>query len=129
MSGNKYLLDTNFILGILKSDPPVLAQASLRQLRIGECSYSAITRMELLGFHNITRDEELFIRQKLDRLTYLPLTGDIENVVIELRQSRKIKLHDAIIAATSLCSNIELLTLDQHLLSVVGAIGKLKRDT
>ena len=126
MSGNKYLLDTNFILGILKSDPLVLAEASSRQLYVGECSYSAITRMELLGFHGITQKEEALIRQKLDRLTYLPLTGNIENVVIELRQARKIKLPDAIIAATALCSGIELLTLDQHLLSAVNSVAKLK---
>ena len=126
MSGNKYLLDTNFILGILKSESLVLAQISSRQLHVGECSYSAITRMELLGFHSITREEDLLIRQKLDRLTYLPLTGNIENTVIELRQSRKIKLPDAIIAATALCSDIELLTLDQHLLSVVHSAAKLK---
>jgi len=126
MSGNKYLLDTNFILGILKSDPTVLAQISTRQFHIGECSYSAITRMELLGFQGITREEETLIRQKLDRLTYLPLTENIENVVIDLRQARKIKLPDAIIAATALCSGIELLTLDQHLLSVVNSSTKLK---
>ncbi|MDD5579583.1 MAG: type II toxin-antitoxin system VapC family toxin [Methylobacter sp.] len=126
MNGNKYLLDTNFILGILKSDPLVLAQASARQLHVGECSYSAITRMELLGFHRITREEESLIRQKLNRLTYLPLTGTIENVVIDLRQTRKIKLPDAIIAATALCFDIELLTLDQHLLSVVNSSSKLK---
>ena len=53
MSGSKYLLDTNFILGILKSDPLVLAEVSSRQIHVGECSYSAITRMELLGFHNV----------------------------------------------------------------------------
>ena len=126
MSGSKYLLDTNFILGILKSDPLVLAEVSSRQIHVGECSYSAITRLELLGFHNITREEEALIRQKLDRLTYLPLTGSIENVVIDLRQTRKIKLPDAIIAATALCSGIELLTLDRHLLSVVNSIAKLK---
>ena len=126
MSGNKYLLDTNFILGILKSDPLVLAQVSSRQLHVGECSYSAITRMELLGFHRITRDEESLIRQKLDRLAYLPLTGNVENVVIDLRQTHKIKLPDAIIAATALCSGIELLTLDQHLLSVVNSAAKPK---
>ena len=125
MSGNKYLLDTNFILGILKSDPLVLAQVSSRQLYIGECSYSAITRMELLGFHNITREEESLIRQKLDRLTYSPITGTIENAAIDLRQTRKIKLPDAIIAATALCSGAELLTLDQHLLSVVNSAAKL----
>lgn len=126
MSGNKYLLDTNFILGILKSDPIVLAEVSSRSIHIGECSYSAITRMELLGFHNINREEEALIRQKLDRLTYLPLSGEIENVVVTLRQARKIKLPDAIIAATALCSGIELLTLDQHLLSVVNSVAKLK---
>lgn len=126
MSGNKYLLDTNFILGILKSDPLVLAELSSRQLHVGECAYSAITRMELLGFHGITRMEESLIRQKLDRLTCLPLTGNIENVVIELRQARKIKLPDAIIAATAMCSGTELLTLDQHLLSVVNSTAKLK---
>jgi predicted nucleic acid-binding protein len=47
------------------------------------------------------------------------------NIVIELRQSRKIKLPDAIIAATALCSGIELLSLDQHLLSVVRSAAKL----
>ena len=82
--------------------------------------------MELLGFQGITREEETLIRQKLDRLTYLPLTENIENVVIDLRQARKIKLPDAIIAATALCSGIELLTLDQHLLSVVNSSTKLK---
>lgn len=52
MNGIKYLLDTNFILGILKSNPLLLAEASSRRLLAGECSYSAITRMELLAFAN-----------------------------------------------------------------------------
>lgn len=126
MSGIRYLLDTNFILGILKSDPDVLAQISSRQLHLGECAYSAIARMELLGFHGITREEASLIQQKLDRLAYLPLTANIEDVVIDLRQTRRIKLPDAIIAATALCAGTELLTLDQQLLSVVNSAAKLK---
>ncbi len=119
MSGIKYLLDTNFILGILKSNPIVLADVSSRQIHTAECGYSAITRMELLGFPGITREEELTIRQKLSRLIYLPLTEIIEDVVIDLRQTRKIKLPDAIIAATALCMRAELLTLDMRLLSII----------
>ncbi len=119
MSGTKYLLDTNFILGILKSDTPALAELSSRRILAGECSYSAITRMELLGFHRITQNEATLIKQKLEHFSYLPLTKDIEDRVIDLRQSRKIKLPDAIIAATALCFGIELLTLDQHLLTIV----------
>ena len=50
MNGIKYLLDTKFILGILKSNPVVLADIAARQIRTAKCGYSAITRMELLGF-------------------------------------------------------------------------------
>jgi len=119
MSGTKLLLDTNFIIGLLKSDPAVLAEVSTRTVAIAECSYSAITRMELLGFPGISRDEESIIRQKLERLRYLPLTRAIEDVVISLRQARKIKLPDAVIAATAICAGAELLTLDKHLQSIV----------
>ncbi len=118
MSGIKYLLDTNFILGLLKSQPVVLEEVAFRNLSIGTCAYSAITRFELLGFPDISRDEESLIRQKLERLTYLPLSRAIEDVAISLRQTRKIKLPDAMIAATALCVGIELLTLDKHLQSV-----------
>lgn len=124
MSGTKYLLDTSFILGILKSDDQVLAEFSARLIMAGECSYSAITRMELLGFHGITQEEETLINQKLQHFCYLPLTKDIEDRVISLRQTRKIKLPDAIIAATALCSGAELLTLDQRLLAVVHSGAK-----
>ena len=78
--------------------------------------------MELLGFPGISREEESLIRQKLERLRYLPLTRAVEDVVISLRQTHKVKLPDAIIAATALCAGLELLTLDKHLQSVVQKI-------
>ena len=36
MSGTKFLLDTNFILGLLKSHPAVLAEVSARKLSVAE---------------------------------------------------------------------------------------------
>ena len=124
MSGTKYLLDTNFILGTLKSDVQVLTELSSHRILADECSYSAITRMELLGFHRITQEEETLIKQKLAHFAYLSLSQDIEDRAITLRQTHKIKLPDAIIAATALCFGIELLTLDQHLLKIVRAENK-----
>ena len=121
MNGIKYILDTNFILGILKSDPVVLADIITRQIRTTVCGYSAITRMELLGFPGITREEEAIIRQKLARLIYVPITRSIEGVVVDFRQTRKIKLPDAIFGATALCKGAESLTLDMRLLSIVKA--------
>lgn len=119
MNGTKYLLDTNYILAILKSNPQVLEEIKIRQIIVSDCAYSAITRMELLGFPGITVAEESTIRQKLMCLTYLPLSLEIENKTIQIRQSRRIKLPDAIIAATALELGLELLTLDKQLLSVV----------
>ena len=117
------MLDTNYILGILSSDSTVLEFISTRQIQASECFYSSITRMELLGYQGITVEEDSMIRDKLDHLTYLPLTKEIEDAAIELRRLRKIKLPDAIIAATTRCSGMELLTLDKHLLSVLDALG------
>lgn len=116
MNGIKYLLDTNFVLGILKADSQVLAELRAHNPAASECAYSAITRMELLGFHNITKEEEKLINERLAHFAYLPLTGEIEDQVIHLRQIRKIKLPDAIIAATAHCHKIKLLTRDQSLL-------------
>ena len=119
MSGINFLLDTNFILGMLKSHPEVLSEISSRNLSAGHCAYSAITRMEMLGYPGIGREEDALIRQKLEALTYLPVTRAIEDVAITLRQTRKVKLPDAIIAATALHSGLELLTLDMHLSELV----------
>lgn len=49
-NGAEFLLDTNYILGLLKSNPDVLADVSARGIHLSQSCYSAITRMELLGF-------------------------------------------------------------------------------
>ena len=119
MTGIKYLLDTNIILGILKSNPVVTALISERSMLVNECACSAITRMELLGYPGITDAEDALIRKKLESLTLLSLTLPIEDVAIEFRRSRKVKLPDAIIVATAKYYNIELITLDQQLMTMI----------
>ena len=119
MNGIDYLLDTNFILGLLKSSPDTLALIKERSIGVQQCAYSAITRMELLGFPGITPDEESLIQDKLARLMYLPITPEVEDVAIHLRRTRRVKLPDAIIAASALDAGAELLTFDHLLQSIV----------
>ena len=126
MTGIKYLLDTNFILGILKSEMQVIEALVSRKILAQECSYSTITRMELLGFHRITREEEMLIKYKLQHFSCLHLTEEIENKVISLRKMYKIKLPDAIIAATALYLGVELLSLDHQLLTIVQTENKIE---
>ena len=77
MSGIKYLLDTNFILGLLKATPEVLAIVRERDLLASSCAYSAVTRMELLGYPNITSDEERLISDRLSKFTYLSISSEV----------------------------------------------------
>lgn len=50
-------------------------------------------------------------------MTYLAITPDIENEVIQFRLNNKTKLPDAIIAAIAKQHQLELLTLDKELAS------------
>lgn len=119
MSGVKYLLDTNFVLGMLKSTPDVLEMVGRMGLMAHQCAFSAVTRMELLGYPGITTNEDALIRQRLAQFTYLAISTAVEDMAIELRRSRRVKLPDALIAATALCHGLELLTMDMGLQAVV----------
>jgi predicted nucleic acid-binding protein len=118
MSGIKYLLDTNFVLGLLKATPEVIAIVTERDLLASHCAYSAVTRMELLGYPNMTSDEERLISDRLSKFTYLSISSEVEDLAIALRRTRKLKLPDALIAATAIHYSLELLTLDQALLAI-----------
>ena len=119
MSGVSYLLDTNVILGMLKSNSEVMAKVSGMGLMSKQCAYSAITRMELLGYPGITTDEDSLIRQRLAKLTYLAITTEIEDKAIDLRRARRVKLPDALIASTAMIHGLTLLTMDIGLQAVV----------
>jgi hypothetical protein len=121
MNGIKFLLDTNFILGMLKSTPSVLETLAAKRLTSTQCAFSAITRMELLGFPGITPAEERLIRATLDQFRYLAISFEVEEAAIEIRRLRRIKLPDALIAATALCHGLELLTLDAGLQATIEA--------
>lgn len=113
MSGAKFLLDTNIILGVLKESETALKL--VESVPFEACCYSAITRMELLGFPGILEEEVEQIQGMLSCLTNFPLDRSIEDKVIEIRQQHKFKLPDAIIAATALINGAMLITLDQKL--------------
>lgn len=71
---------------------------------------SIINKIELLGFAGITPDEERKFQDIIDAATVLNLTDDVVNKTIELRKANKIKLPDAIIAATALINNLTLIS-------------------
>ena len=117
MSGIKYLLDTNIIIGMYQKNAEILALLQLKKLLISECAYSSITRIELLSFPMISEMEKVAIKTLLNRMTRLSISSEVEDETIAFRHLYKSKLPDSIIAATAKYHQIELLTLDKKLVN------------
>lgn len=120
MSGVKFLLDTNMLIGLLSHNKAVNHLLTAKQVNITQCAFSAITRMELLSYHSLKETDKENIVFVLNLMHYLPITSVIEDTTIAFRQKNKSKLPDAIIAATAVHHQLELLTLDTALANKIG---------
>lgn len=118
MSGAEYLLDTNVVIGLLKGHDPAVTLIGQAGLAAGRVAVSQITRMELLGYSGLTDDEEQAVLRLLSMCKALPITDAVESLAIALRRSGKLRLPDAIIAATALACGAKLLTLDERMARV-----------
>lgn len=109
--GKRYLIDTNVITKYFEE---TLSEQGLSLidniLEASECHISIITRIELLSFS--PKNENLLgsIYTFLNASEEYSLSELIVQKTIELRKTHKIKLPDAIIAATSLCYDLILLS-------------------
>lgn len=109
--GTTYLLDTNTVIYYLDA---VLPEKSLdfleEKLNEAGSNISIITKIELLGWQapsiGATRQVEHFVRDS----AILPLTDAVADKAIELKRKRKIKLPDAVIAATALVNDMTLVS-------------------
>jgi predicted nucleic acid-binding protein len=76
---------------------------------------SVITELELLSYPSLTVHERFQIDRFLRDVSIVELTQNIKEGVIKLRREHRLKLPDAIIAATALWENADLLTNDERL--------------
>ncbi|WP_017744277.1 type II toxin-antitoxin system VapC family toxin [Scytonema hofmannii] len=71
---------------------------------------SPIVRIELLCFSGLSNKEKEVIEDLLSQFDSIPISRKVENRTIALKRKHKIKLPDAVIAATSLCQKAALVT-------------------
>lgn len=102
------LLDSNIIIYASKLTYPNL----LNFLRDNEdaLKVSALTKIEVLGYHQLKKLEKQFLENFFDSLEILPITEDVVEKTIALKQKRPLSTGDAIIAATALLHNLTLFT-------------------
>lgn len=104
--GKKYLLDTNTIIDYMGNKLPENAKKKLAKIIDGEINLSVINKIELLGFVKVDQNLIDFISFS----NIYQLDEDITELTIEVRKKYRIKLPDAIIAATALHHGFTLVT-------------------
>ncbi|USR92617.1 type II toxin-antitoxin system VapC family toxin [Phormidium yuhuli AB48] len=98
----KYLYDTNIFIDYLAEETAILPFFSESFLRQNEVIISCIVRIELLSFPELSNEEEAVITDLLMQFEQVPLLPQIEDRTIQLRRHHRLKLPDALIAATAL---------------------------
>lgn len=102
------LVDSNILIFSAKPEYPQLKEL----LEQDDIAVSELSRLEVLGFRNLTDEAEEYFNAVFELVTVLPISKEIINRAIELRQQRNIKAADSIIAATALLYCTELITRD-----------------
>ncbi|MBW4567304.1 MAG: type II toxin-antitoxin system VapC family toxin [Tolypothrix carrinoi HA7290-LM1] len=105
------LLDTNIVLYFLGG-------RLVNPLPSGQYFVSVITEIELLSYPSLSSDEEIQIIDFLNKITVVGIDNNIKNLTIALRKQYKLRLPDAIIAATAQGLNAMLFTNDVRLNNV-----------
>lgn len=100
------LLDSNII--IYSAQPE---HAQLREL-IAESApaVSALSYLEVLDYHLLNEPQRQYFEEFFQVAQVLPISQDVLNQAVILRQQRRMTLGDAIIAGTALVNGLTLIT-------------------
>jgi predicted nucleic acid-binding protein len=107
----RWLLDTNVLIDAFagRADS-VRAITSARTANLEWIGCSAITRLELLGFPGLSAADEQGLRNLLAQLSEAAIDHAVIERAIEIRKSVRIKIPDALVAATALIYEASLVT-------------------
>ena len=105
MNGNSALLDSNILIYLSKKELPFSILDQFTTLFISVISY-----MEVLGYKFSNSKEESFVKELVSIFNILFINQEIAENVINIRKQYRIKLPDAIIAATANSDDLCLIT-------------------
>lgn len=108
--GQRYILDTNTVIDYVGDKLPQDSGLLMDKLVNDELNISIIVRIETLGFNGDESEmQKLEVFLSLGKMYYVD--DLVANKTIDLRKTyRKLKLGDAIIAATALTNNLTLIS-------------------
>jgi predicted nucleic acid-binding protein len=108
MSGSSYVLDTNIISFFLNGDANLLSYFNYTNIHI-----SFITELELKSISSLSKNDITSLEAFLQTCIITDINTPIKNAAIAFRKNFKLKLPDAIVAATASYLGYELVTADK----------------
>ena len=108
--GRKILIDTNIAIGYIGNRLSLQSMDKLDPVFDGEYHLSVINKIELLGYPDLEQNEEDKFNLLIDHSVLHQIDNKIIDKTISIRKQHKIKLPDAIIAATCLVNGLDVLT-------------------
>ena len=105
-----YLMDTNILIYYINDNIPEKSLKKINQIFKKQFNISIITKMEFLGFSKYNSDTFKKAKEFIKYSNSYNLNDKIVETVIDIRRKHKIKLPDAIIAATAINNEFTLIT-------------------
>ena len=102
-----YLIDTNSVIDYLDNKLPDNSNELIDSIEI---QTSVIVRIELLSWHEATKHQTQILEEFIGNALVFGLEETIIIKAIDIRKNYRIKLPDAIIAATALVKQLILIT-------------------
>lgn len=111
----RYLLDSNVLVNSAKPELKLQGWVSNP-----ESVVSAISQVEVLGFHALLPDAKAYFEATFDLLPIIPVSAEIIAVAVRFGQLHRLRAADAIIAASAWLHGCTLVTEDAHFRRVLG---------
>lgn len=100
------IIDSNILIYAYQED-----YKYLRKLFLDKTIYfSEISKLETLGFHKIKQSKKVFYNTIFENSNVIAIDSEIIDFAIKLKQKQKMAIGDALIAATALIFDLEIIT-------------------
>ena len=104
-----FLIDSNAVIDYLTAKIPDGGMVWMNNIINQGPVVSIVTKIEILGFDNKPETEAL-LTDFLNTCTIIPLSDAVTTETIQLRKLYKIRIPDAIIAASAKVTGLDLIT-------------------
>ncbi len=110
MGTREFLIDTNAVIDFPAGRLPESSMKFIERLTETKAVLSVITKIELLVFFNLGNEDEAVINAYISGVVIIGVPELVVSQTFLLKRRYKIKLPDAVIAATARCYNLKRVT-------------------